>query len=51
MEFGARNKHNVKELVAINGELYSLKEKLADKYKKREEAFQMLLKLNRRYLL
>ncbi|KAI5412957.1 uncharacterized protein LOC127086902 [Lathyrus oleraceus] len=51
MEFGARNKHNVKEQVAINGELYSLKEKLTDKYKKREEAFQMLLKLNRRYLI
>ncbi|XP_058773904.1 uncharacterized protein LOC131648139 [Vicia villosa] len=49
MEFGTRNKHNVKELLAINGQLYSLKEKLAEMCKKKEEAHRMLLELSKFY--
>ncbi|CAK8536405.1 unnamed protein product [Lathyrus sativus] len=49
MELGTRSKHNEKEQVAINGELYSLKEKLAEKHKKKTEAHNMLWELNRLY--
>lgn len=39
----------MKELIAINGQLYSSKEKLAEMSKKKEEAHRMLLTLDKFY--
>lgn len=44
-ECGTKVRHGVKELEAINGELYSLKAKLTENHKKKGEAYQRILKL------
>ncbi|XP_045805313.1 uncharacterized protein LOC123898411 isoform X2 [Trifolium pratense] len=47
MESGTKVKYGVKELDAINGEIYSLRAKLREKYNKKDEAYQRILKLKK----
>jgi len=47
MECGTKIRHDVKELEAINRELYSLREKLTEKHKKKDESYQRILKLKK----
>lgn len=49
MGCGRRNKPKGKKLVGVIGELYCLREKLEKKYKKRDEARQRILKLDKLY--
>ncbi|KEH39158.1 proton pump interactor, putative [Medicago truncatula] len=47
MECRTKGRHDMKELEAINRELYSLREKLTEKHKKKDEAYQRILKLKK----
>ncbi|XP_058773903.1 uncharacterized protein LOC131648137 isoform X2 [Vicia villosa] len=49
MENGTRIRHGLKELEAINGELYSLKGKLSEKNTIKGEAYQKILKIKKLY--
>ncbi|KAK2424587.1 hypothetical protein P8452_53551 [Trifolium repens] len=51
MKSGTRVKYGAKEIDAINGEIYSLRAKLIEKYNKKDEAYQRILKLKQNCIM
>jgi hypothetical protein len=51
MKSGTRVKYGAKEIDAINGEIYSLRAKLIEKYNKKDEAYQRILKLKQNSIM